>query len=151
MSPKLHLLDTGLVNFKSGIEKELFSEAELTDVYKGKIAEHIIGQELLSKNLSPEANLTFWTREKRQSSAELDYLINYKGKLIPVEVKSGASGKMRSLNIFMNLSDLSLAVRFYSGKLSISKEKTIEGKDFTLINLPFYLCSKLENYLEYIS
>ena len=151
MSPKLHLLDTGLVNFKSGIEKELFSEAELTDVYKGKIAEHIVGQELLSKNLSPEANLTFWTREKRQSSAELDYLINYKGKLIPVEVKSGASGKMRSLNIFMNLSDLSLAVRFYSGKLSISKEKTIEGKDFTLINLPFYLCSKLENYLEYIS
>ena len=151
MSPKLHLLDTGLVNFKSGIEKELFSEVELTDVYKGKIAEHIIGQELLSKNLSPEANLTFWTREKRQSSAELDYLINYKGKLIPVEVKSGASGKMRSLNIFMNLSDLSLAVRFYSGKLSISKEKTIEGKDFTLINLPFYLCSKLENYLEYIS
>ena len=68
-----------------------------------------------------------------------------------MEVKSGASGKMRSLNIFMNLSDLSLAVRFYSGKLSISKEKTIEGKDFTLINLPFYLCSKLENYLEYIS
>ena len=149
MSPKLHLLDTGLVNFKSGIEKEFFSEVELADVYRGKIAEHIVGQELLSKNQSPEANLTFWTREKRQSSAELDYLINYKGKLIPVEVKSGASGKMRSLNIFMNLSDISLAVRFYSGRLSISKEKTIEGKNFTLINLPFYLCSKLEDYLEY--
>lgn len=151
MSPKLHLLDTGLVNFKSGIEKEFFSEAELTDVYKGKIAEHIVGQELLSKNQLPEANLTFWTREKRQSSAELDYLLNYKGKVIPVEVKSGASGKMRSLNIFMNLSDINIAVRFYSGVLSISKEKTKEGKNFTLINLPFYLCSKLEDYLEYTS
>ncbi|MCK7521467.1 MAG: DUF4143 domain-containing protein [Ignavibacteriales bacterium] len=40
------MLDTGLVNFRSGIEKELFSEADLTDVYKGKIAEHIVGQEL---------------------------------------------------------------------------------------------------------
>lgn len=149
MSPKLHLLDTGLVNFKSGIEKDFFTDRELTDVYKGKIAEHIIGQELLSKNQSPEADLTFWTREKRQSSAELDYLINYKGKVIPVEVKSGATGKMRSLNIFMNLSNIKVAVRFYSGKLSISKEKTIEGNNYTLINLPFYLCHKLEDYLNY--
>lgn len=149
MAPKLHLLDTGLVNFKSGIEKDFFTDLELTDVYKGKIAEHIIGQELLSKNQSPEANLTFWTREKRQSSAELDYLINYKGKVIPVEVKSGAAGKMRSLSIFMNLSNIKTAVRFYSGKLSISKEKTIEGNDYTLINLPFYLCDKLEDYLDY--
>jgi hypothetical protein len=149
MSPKLHLLDTGLVNFKSGIEKDFFTDLELTDVYKGKIAEHIIGQELLSKNHSPEADLTFWTREKRQSSAELDYLINYEGKVTPVEVKSGASGKMRSLNIFMNLSNVNAAVRFYSGKLSISKEKTIESNYFTLINLPFYLCHKLEDYLNY--
>lgn len=149
MPPKLHLLDTGLVNFKSGIEKDFFTDLDLTDVYKGKIAEHIIGQELLSKNHSPEAGLTFWTREKRQSSAELDYLINCEGKVTPVEVKSGASGKMRSLNIFMNLSNVKAAVRFYSGKLSISKEKTIEGYCFTLINLPFYLCHKLEDYLDY--
>ena len=147
MAPKLNLLDTGLVNFKSGIEKDFFSETDLTDVYRGKVAEHIIGQELLSKNLSPEASLIFWTREKRQSSAELDYLINFNSKTVPVEVKSGASGRMRSLNIFMNLSDIHFAVRFYSGKLFVSNEKTIEGKNFKLISLPFYLCHKLENYL----
>ncbi|MCK7521468.1 MAG: hypothetical protein MZV64_29165 [Ignavibacteriales bacterium] len=39
----------------------------------------------------------------------MDYPINYKGKVIPAEVKSGASGKMRSLNIFMNLSDNQLS------------------------------------------
>lgn len=150
MSPKLHLLDTGLVNFRSGIDKELLFNNDLTDVYRGKIAEHIIGQELLSKDTSPEANLVFWVREKRQSSAEIDYLVNYKGKIIPIEIKSGLSGRMRSLYSFMNSSKNNLAIRFYSGKYSVTDGKTIEGKKFTLLNLPFYLSSKLEKYVDLV-
>jgi len=150
MSPKLHLLDTGLVNFRSGIEKELLFDNDLTDVYRGKIAEHIIGQELLSKDASPEANLVFWVREKRQSSAEIDYLVNYKGKIIPVEIKSGLSGRMRSLYAFMNSSKNNLAIRFYSGKYSVTDGKTIEGKKFRLLNLPFYLSSRLEKYIDLV-
>ena len=150
MSPKLHLLDTGLVNFRSGIEKELLFDNDLTDVYRGKIAEHIIGQELLSKDTSPESNLVFWVREKRQSSAEIDYLVNYKGKIIPVEIKSGLSGRMRSLYAFMNSSKNNLAIRFYSGKYSVTDGKTIEGKKFRLLNLPFYLTSRLEKYIDLV-
>lgn len=150
MSPKLHLLDTGLVNFRSGIEKELLFDNDLTDVYRGKIAEHIIGQELLSKDTSPEANLVFWVREKRQSSAEIDYLVNYKGKIIPIEIKSGLSGRMRSLYAFMNSSKNNLAIRFYSGKYSVTDGKTIEGKKFRLLNLPFYLTSRLEKYIDLV-
>lgn len=149
MSPKLQLLDTGLVNLISGIEKEILLTTDLTDVYKGRIAEHIIGQELLSKELLPDANLIFWVREKKQSNAEIDYLINYKGKIIPVEVKSGSSGKMRSLRIFMNLSGNSIAVRFYSGKFEITDAVTSEGRKFILVNLPFYLCPLLYDYIEF--
>jgi len=149
MSPKLQLLDTGLVNMISGIEKEIFRSDDLTDVYRGKIAEHIIGQELLTKDWSPEANLVFWVREKRQSDAEIDYLINHKGRVVPVEVKSGSSGKMRSLKIFMNLSKINIAVRFYSGKFLLTSEQTAEGNKFTLLNLPFYLCPKLEEYMDF--
>lgn len=148
MSPKLQLLDTGLVNFISGIEKEIFIGKDLTDVYKGKIAEHIIGQELLSVQYSPETLMTFWVREKRQSSAEIDYLYNYNGKLIPVEVKSGASGKLKSLQIFLENSDFDTAVRFYSGKFSVEEQKTSSGKKFKLINLPLFLSSKLKEYVE---
>ncbi len=148
MSPKLHLLDTGMVNLISGIEKEVFLQDELSDVYKGKIAEHIVGQELLAKDRSPDGTLIFWVREKRQSDAEIDYLINHNGKVVPVEVKSGSSGKMRSLKIFMNIHDNKLAVRFYSGKYSSSIESNVTGTKFKLLNVPFYLCSKLNDYLD---
>ena len=147
MSPKLQLLDTGLVNFISGIEKEIFIGNDLTDVYKGKVAEHIIGQELLSVQYSPEALITFWVREKRQASAEIDYLYNFNGKLIPVEVKSGASGKLKSLQIFLENSDADVAVRFYSGKYSVEEQRTIAGKKFKLINLPLFLSTELKEYI----
>ena len=46
-------------------------------------------------------NLYFWTREKEKSQAEVDYLIQNKGKIIPIEVKSGKSGKMQSMHLFL--------------------------------------------------
>ncbi len=160
-SPKLQLLDTGLVNFISGIEKEVYKSSELTDVYRGKIAEHIIGQELLAMQTSPDNKLIFWLREKKQSDAELDFLVIHKGNVIPVEVKSGSSGKLRSLHQFINLHAPagrsngkqagSIAIRFYSGKLSVNKAITPEGNKFTLLNLPFYLCSKIDEYLDWVT
>lgn len=150
-SPKLQILDTGLVNFYSGIEKDLFDSQDLTDVYKGRIAEHIIGQELLSLENSPSFNLNFWIRDKMQTNAEIDFVYNHKGDLIPIEIKSGTSGKLRSLHQFINISpsEENLAVRFYSGKLQLATERTSEGKKFKLLNLPFYLCNKIDEYLEW--
>ena len=46
-------------------------------------------------------NLYFWTREKEKSQAEVDYLIQDNEKIIPIEVKSGKSGKMQSLHLFL--------------------------------------------------
>lgn len=148
-SPKLQLLDTGLVNLISGIEKEIILADDLMDTYRGKIAEHIVGQEILSIEYSPEASLVFWVREKKQSSAEIDYLINHKGKIIPIEVKSGSAGRMKSLNIFMNIAKTDVAIRLYSGKFEITQEITSEGRKYRLLNLPLYLCSVLSDYLKY--
>lgn len=147
MSPKLQLLDTGLVNLISGIEKEILLGDDLTDTYRGKIAEHIVGQELLSKEYSPDASLVFWVREKKQSDAEIDYLINHNGRIIPVEVKSGSSGRMKSLKIFMDFAKTDIAVRFYSGKFEVTEEITPGGKRFRLLNLPLYLCSMVKEYI----
>ena len=148
LKPRLHTLDTGLVNYASNMVKDLLTSDDITDVYRGRIAEHITGQELLARSASVMNKLHFWVREKKQSSAEIDYIIQYDGKLIPIEVKSGAIGKLRSLHQFMDQAPHNIAVRVYQGEYLVQKAKTIAGKEFTLLNLPFYLVHRIERELE---
>lgn len=69
--------------------------------------------------------------------------------MIPVEVKSGTSGKLRSLLQFLEMSDISVAVRFYAGHFQVEEHKTLDGKPFKLINIPYFLAGKLNEYLEF--
>jgi len=93
-------------------------------------------------------NLFFWTREKTDSSAEIGYLYQYNGKLIPIEVKSGSIGKLRSLHLFIDSAPHTVAVRVYQGEYLVQKAKTIAGKEFTLLNLPFYMVHRIERELD---
>ena len=148
-SPRLQVLDTGMLNFFSGLQKELFGTQDLNDLYKGKITEHIVGQELLASNYSFLTSLHFWVRDKKQSEAEIDIMYPYNSAMIPVEVKSGKSGKLRSLLYFLDVSAIDFAVRFYAGKLQLEEHTTHSGKTFKLLNLPYYLSGKLKDYLDY--
>ncbi|MCK4677765.1 MAG: ATP-binding protein [Bacteroidales bacterium] len=145
--PRLHIFDTGLVNYSLGILGELIAEKYLDNVYRGRIAEHIVGQELAGNSFSVMNTIEFWTREKKESSAEVDYVVSHKGMLIPVEVKGGASGSLRSLHQFVDAAPHAWAVRFYSGKMAVENSRTIAGKNYKLINLPFYLAGKLDRIL----
>ncbi len=146
-SPRLHTLDTGLVVFKTGMRKALFSTPDISAVFSGRIVEHIVGQELYAASSSPLHTLNFWARDKSQSNAEVDYVLPINGNLIPVEVKSGASGRLRSLHAFINAASHATAVRLYGGAFSIEKIKTIDGKPFTLINVPWYQATMVEAYV----
>ncbi len=148
-SPKLQVVDTGMVNFFSGIQGELITVNDLNDSYKGRIAEHITGQELLTLSDSVLYKLNYWTRENKDASAEVDFVWQHKNKVIPIEVKSGKAGKLRSLHQFVDRSPHNFAVRIYSGKFSVENAVTLAGKEYKLINLPFYLIHKLPKYLEY--
>ena len=151
LKPRLHTLDTGLINYATNMVKDILSMEDIADVYRGRIAEHITGQELLAMSNSIMNKLQFWVREKKQSSAEIDYLYQYNGKLIPIEVKSGSIGKLRSLHQFMDVAPHHLAVRVWQGPYSVEKAKTIAGTEFTLLNLPFYLVHRIERELDKIS
>lgn len=148
-SPRLQTLDTGMLNYFAGFQKELFGAKDINSVYQGKIAEHIVGQELLACETSPLYKLNFWTREKKQSTAEIDYIIKFNNLIIPVEVKSGPTGRLRSLHQFIDRSKHNFAIRIYSGKLQTDKLTTINGKDFILLNLPFYLTGSIYKYIEW--
>lgn len=147
-SPKLMVLDTGLMNFYAGIQKEFAYESRLEDIYTGSVAEHLTGQELTAVMNSQIHSPVFWTREKTQSSAEVDYLYPFEDKLIPIEVKSGKAGRLRSLMQFMDAAPHNLAVRVYSGELTLNEVSTPSGKRFLLLNLPFFLTAKIGEYLQ---
>ncbi|MCF8113843.1 MAG: AAA family ATPase [Desulfotignum sp.] len=149
-SPRLQVLDTGMLNYFAGFQKDLFGANGIDSVYQEKIAEHIVGQELLAAETSPLSKLQFWNREKKQSNAEVDFLIQYEGLLIPVEVKSAATGRLRSLHQFIDRAPHKYAVRIYSGQLEINQIKTVDGKECLLLNLPFYLTGSIVEYLKWI-
>jgi uncharacterized protein len=144
----LHVLDTGFVNYISNTQIDIISTQNIEDVYRGRIAEHIVGQELLAYDYSVLSELHFWTRDKHGSDAEVDYLYLYNGLVIPIEVKSGAGGRLRSLHQFIDAAPHAFGVRIYSGNYLVQTEKTLSGKEFTLINLPFYMLSRIETELK---
>lgn len=146
--PRLHILDTGLINHSLQIMGTLVFDKNISDAHRGIIAEHIVGQELLASKSSIMNRLNFWTREKAESSAEVDYILPYKGNIIPIEVKAGAIGKLRSLFRFMDEAPHSIAVRVYQGEYLVQQAKTIAGKEFTLLNLPFYMIHRIERELD---
>ena len=143
------MLDSGLMNFALGIQKEIIKTDNLDQIYQGTLIEHLVGQEILASQSNVLSGLGFWVREKKTSQAEVDFLYPYEQLLIPVEVKSGAEGKLRSLHLFMDMAPHDTAVRFYAGKIRISKASTPDGKTYQLLNLPYYLVSQLKKYLDW--
>jgi predicted AAA+ superfamily ATPase len=149
-SPRIQLLDTGLMNYMMGIQKEIISTKDLNEVYQGVMIEHLIGQELLAQQFNALSTLHFWVREKKQSSAEVDFIIPFENELIPVEVKSGATGSLRSLHQYIEGAPHSHSLRFYGGELVLSKVRTPSGREFSLLNLPYFLASQTEAYLKWM-
>jgi predicted AAA+ superfamily ATPase len=146
--PKLIWLDTGLVNFYSGIQQEVFSVADIQDVWRGRIAEHIVAQEFLTISDSLLSQRIYWRRDKQGSDAEVDFIYPYNSLAIPVEVKSGHNSKLKSLHLFMETAPHNIAVRVWSQPFSIDEVATSSGKKFRLINLPFYYVGMIEKALE---
>jgi predicted AAA+ superfamily ATPase len=148
-SPRIQFLDTGLVNYSLGIQGLMLRMEDLSQAYKGALIPHLITQELISTANFTDQKPNFWIRQKRQSSAEVDLLITHGGMAIPIEVKSGATGTLRSLHQFIDASDHNFAVRMYGGDLRIEETKTPTGKPYRLLNLPYYLGTKLREYLDW--
>ena len=147
--PKLIWFDTGLVNYASGIQVELFNKENISDSWRGKVAEHIVAQEILGSTFRFLEERYFWVREAKNSQAELDFLINSaEFGLIPVEVKSGDNSKLKSLHLFMENSSAKVAVRFWN---NFERTDTIElpnGKSYQLFSLPFYYAGFIEKTIK---
>ena len=147
--PRLHFLDVGLVNYQLGLHQELLRINDLHQSSKGKLVQQIVNQEIKSTDYLPGNKNAFWVREERGTSSEVDIIYPYKNMLIPIEVKSGASGTLRSLHEFMDRCPHHFAVRIYGGKLSTDEITTTKGKRYKLLNLPYFLSAWIKDYLDW--
>lgn len=146
-SPRLQFLDCGLVNYVSGLQSHFFNISDLSALYRGRLIENIVGQILLATQ--PQSNpLTFWVRENAQSNAEVDFVMNDHQHLIPIEIKSGKTGTLRSLHSFMDLTNHETAIRLYANTIQTDFVKTSKEKSFQLLSLPYYLASQIQLYLK---
>ena len=110
---KVVLSDIGIHQRLLGMSAaEIITSANVEMINKGCIAEMYTGLEMIKASpseLRPE--IYYWQREKRGSNAEVDYIIQKNGEIIPIEVKSGTQGKMQSMRIFLEERKLSSGVR----------------------------------------
>lgn len=145
--PRLQFLDTGIWNHAMGIQGDLIQVKDLDEVHKGRIIQHLVAQEVESIFEDYNFQSHFWVRQEKDTSSEVDLVFPFKKYLIPVEVKSGSTGSLRSLHQFMDRCGHPYAVRFYAGHFKVEQTKTVKGTPFTLLNLPYYLGTQLVNFL----
>ena len=153
---KLLFLDVGLMNAICGLNWRNISQLDdIKLINEGTIAEQFIGQHLqASLAETPNRELTYWLREGRSSNAEVDYVIAQEGNIIPIEIKSGATGSLKSLHQFMGTKKTPVAIRFDASLPTISDINTIIniGKQrqkisYPLISLPLYLVERLNEVI----
>ena len=149
---KLVFLDVGLMNAICGVGWEtLAGKSAIELVNAGTSAEQFVGQHL-QYLLAPRPNreLTYWLREGRANNAEVDYVVELGGRIVPVEVKAGRAGVLRSLHQFVAEKRPPVAVRFDAltpNVQSVATEVTSKGKlkriRYRLLSLPLYLVERL--------
>jgi predicted AAA+ superfamily ATPase len=149
-SPRLQVLDTGMMNYFLKIQTDILSTSDLNKIHQGTIIEHLVGQELLAVQFNVLSSLNFWVREKPSSTAEIDYVYPFESQLIPIEVKSGKDGTLKSLHLYMDQAPHDMAIRFYAGGFNMSKITTPAGKTYRLLSLPYYLASQTEKYIAWL-
>ncbi len=137
---KLLFLDTGLYLNKVGLSShEIGLSADISLINRGTVAEHVAGQELFSlQGPFTPGYLSYWHRETRNSSAEVDYLYQYGEHVLPVEVKAGHTGRLKSLRIFMKEKKVPFGIRI--SQLPLSYENDI-------LSIPFYLIHRLGDFV----
>jgi uncharacterized protein len=132
---KVVFLDVGLMQHLCGLSGELLAASDILAVHAGAVAEQFVGQELVAHS-DPyiRTGLYYWAREARTSNAEVDYLVSSGSRVLPLEVKAGKSGALRSLHLFL---------QEYKAPFGIQVSQAKHRYDGNLLSIPLYAISRL--------
>lgn len=149
---KLLFLDTGLVSYILKLDpvslKNLYLQPNETInlLYRGLISEQFVGQHLLYTDYFEPPELHYWLRDGATNKAEVDYLLQIGTRIIPIEVKAGRTGSIKSLIQFIKEKDSKIAVKMGSKNPSIQNREFAQHK-FSLVELPLYFSERLYELL----
>jgi predicted AAA+ superfamily ATPase len=131
------------------LQGEMIGVKDLNDFYRGKIIQQLVSQELISIHDEISYKPHFWVREEKDSNAEVDLVFRHEKYIIPIEIKSGKQGKLRSLHQFIERTNHPYSIRMHANKFSVEKVTTPGKVPYLLMNLPYYLGTQIQEYLDY--
>ncbi|MDR0302922.1 MAG: DUF4143 domain-containing protein, partial [Treponema sp.] len=131
---KLFMLDIGLFGAKSELDITALLESndELLGMFNGAMTEQFVMQELKAAGFSPY----YWGREKGE--AEIDFIVQWRNKIVPIEVKSGIHKKSKSLNVYRSL---------YNPIYTVRTTLNNFGKTDDLYSIPLYMIGEFGDIL----
>ena len=141
---KLLFMDVGLLCAVLGMGVLDFNRDEINLINKGAVAEQFIGQHLLySDQYYQTPSLFYWVREAKNAAAEVDYLLAVGQTIIPIEIKAGATGTLRSLHRFCYEKQNHFSLRFNAQPPSVLKNAWAKTHQYSikyhLLSLPLYM------------
>lgn len=146
-------LDVGLMTTATGLSAlDVESTGDVLMIHRGALSEQLVGQHLLYSGPSwQEPRIHYWAREKRNSSAEVDFVLSQGDRILPVEVKAGTTGTLKSLHLFLAEKHLDFALRLSSvppSMLETTMPNPTGGEvRFRLLSMPLYLVEQARRWI----
>ncbi|MBW2258158.1 MAG: DUF4143 domain-containing protein [Deltaproteobacteria bacterium] len=141
-APKLLPLDVGLAASMASVPVQTLLSSPVDRVLDSRIAESVVGQLVVSADRRANADLYFWVRESARANAEVDFLVSTPTQLVPVEVKAGAAGSLKSLHQYLQRSGTDFGLRLYGGVWADERHHVAMPDGvlrYRLLSLPLYM------------
>lgn len=107
---KVYMLDVGLLSAQSGLTIQNLTnpDPEVFNHFKGALTEQYVLQELKA---ATSENVFYWMNDRKKRVAEVDFLLQYEGNIIPIEAKASINLRAKSLKVYMDYYEPTVALR----------------------------------------
>lgn len=126
------MCDVGLLRKMANLDSSIIIEGNrLFEEFKGAFTENYVSNAL---RYVLGSSVNYYTFDRH----EIDFVIQYKNKIIPIEVKAGEAKRSASLTKYNEKNNNEISIRFSLSNLT---------KDGKILNIPLFLIEYIENFI----
>jgi predicted AAA+ superfamily ATPase len=129
---KLFLLDIGLLSAMVGLDITTYNEPDykIFNHFKGALAEQFAAQEIIANN--PHLPICYWANSN--STGEVDFVLQHKNRIVPIEVKSGTNLAAASLKEY---------IKQYQPELAVITSLSDYATGETVLKIPLFMIGEI--------